>query len=135
MSLGFFYTSSDFETYDGHSLGGYISNGLYEKYNISSSAIMFWNGDYSSIYNTYITDPEFYQKKYSEGVSKGDQAMVSDLVEHCFINDLVPKDWIHVVGKNEDTMDFSNTRILIFRKNHTKPSKLLDHILVKTHWK
>ena len=37
MSLGFYYTSSDFEAYDGQSLGGYVSNSLYEKYNITSN--------------------------------------------------------------------------------------------------
>lgn len=109
-------------------------------YNISSSAIMYWNGNYSKIYNEYITDPAYYQTRYSQenqgpGRLVGDQAVISSLVPHTFINDLCSKKWIHIASKRDATLDLSETRILIFRKTHSKPSTMTGHQLVKEHWK
>ena len=108
-------------------------------YNISSSAIMYWNGDYSAVYNSYILKQPWYENYYSPDNQTtqrlvGDQAVISSLVDHKFINDFCPDNWIHVVSKHDDTCDLSKTRILIFRKLHTKPSTLPNHQLVKEHW-
>ena len=108
-------------------------------YNISSSAIMYWNGDYSAVYDSYILKQPWYENHYSSnnqitGRLIGDQAVISSLVDHKFVNDFCPENWIHVVGKHDDTCDLSETRILIFRKLHTKPSTLPNHRLVKEHW-
>ena len=110
-----------------------------DHYNISSSAIMYWNGDYSAIYNSYILKQPWYETHYSPDNQTtqrliGDQAVISSLVDHEFVNDFCPENWIHVVGKHDDTCDLSETRILIFRKLHTKPSTLPNHQLVKEHW-
>jgi len=109
-------------------------------YNISSSAIMFWNGDYSLIYKTYIEDHKHYEDKFStwnQGPERlvGDQALISTLIPHKFVNDFCPKDWLHIVRKNDNALDLSQARILIFRKAHTKPSNMPEHNLVKRHWK
>lgn len=108
-------------------------------YNISSSAIMFWSGDYSNIYNSYIEKSAYYEDRYSQanqGPERliGDQAVISSLTDHIFINDLCPTNWIHVVGKKDDQLDLSETRILIFRKANSKPSTMPTHKLVKDHW-
>jgi hypothetical protein len=110
-----------------------------DHYNISSSAIMYWNGDYSAIYNSYILKQPWYETHYSPDNQTtqrliGDQAVISSLVDHEFVNNFCPESWIHVVGKHDDTCDLSETRILIFRKLHTKPSTLPNHQLVKEHW-
>jgi hypothetical protein len=110
-----------------------------DHYNISSSAIMYWNGDYSAIYNSYILKQPWYETHFSPDNQTtqrliGDQAVISSLVDHEFVNNFCPENWIHVVGKHDDTCDLSDTRILIFRKLHTKPSTLPNHQLVKEHW-
>lgn len=109
-------------------------------YNISSSAIMYWNGNYSDIYNSYILNRKYYEDRYSQanqGVERqiGDQAVISNMVEHSFINDFIPSSWIHVVSKDDTRYDLSECRILIFRKANNKPSNKQDHPLVKEHWK
>ena len=111
-----------------------------QDYNISSSAIMYWNGDYSAVYDSYMLKQSWYETRYStanQGAERlvGDQAVISSLVDHKFINDLCPDNWIHVVSKKDKVMDLSETRILIFRKAHTKPNTMPDHQLVKEHWK
>jgi hypothetical protein len=108
--------------------------------NISSSAIMYWNGDYSHIYNEYIKDPNYYEQYYSldnQGPDKqvGDQALISKLQPHIFINDLVPNNWIKLISKNDHKVDFSNSKILIFKKIKGKPSAMPEHKIVKEHWK
>lgn len=109
-------------------------------YNISSSAIMYWSGDYSVIYNEYIKNPEYFENKFAtfnQGKERlvGDQALISTLINHDFINNFCPKEWIHIVRKNDNLLDLTQTRILIFRKAHTKPSTMPEHKLVIQHWK
>ena len=109
-------------------------------YNISSSAIMFWRKDYSFVYHAYAVNPTYYEEKYSnanQGPARlvGDQALISSMIPHKFINNFCPENWIHVVGKRDDNSNLSETRILIFRKLHTKPSTMTAHQLVKEHWK
>lgn len=111
-----------------------------DTYNISSSAIMYWNGDYSYVYDKYIAEPTRWEEIYSKANQTetrqiGDQALISTTVNHVFINDLCPKEWIRVVSKKDHLVDFSNTKILIFRKESSKPSTLPDHPIVKEHWK
>lgn len=108
--------------------------------NISSSAIMYWNGDYSFLYDEYESKPSYYDELYSvesQGPDKkvGDQALISSLVPHIFINDLIPKNWIRLISKRDHEIDFSDSKILIFKKVKGKPSNMLDHKIVKEHWK
>lgn len=108
-------------------------------YNISSSAIMFWSGDYSGIFNSYALNHTWYEDRYStanQGAERlvGDQAVISSMTEHVFINDLCPKNWIHIASKRDAQLDLSETRILIFRKPSSKPSNMPTHDLVKKHW-
>ena len=105
-------------------------------YDISSSAIMYWNGDYSFIYDEYLKNKNQFETEFANGHPQrliGDQAVISTLVPHKFVNDFCPTDWIQVIQKKEK--EYSNARIIIFRKAHTKPSTMRDHWLVKEHWK
>jgi hypothetical protein len=108
-------------------------------YNLSSSAIMFWNGDYSHIYQSYINNPDHYHDQYSaenQGPQRliGDQAVISTLTPHVFVNNFVPPEWIHVVSKDDTRYNLDQCRILIFRKTKSKPSTHPNHVLVKEHW-
>lgn len=109
-------------------------------FNISSSAVLYWNGDYSAIYQTYIKDPKYYEHTYSlgnQGPTRqvGDQAVIASLTPHRYINQICPQQWFHVVSKQDHKIDLSKTKVLIFRKTKQKPSTMPDHSLVKQHWK
>lgn len=103
---------------------------------IHSSAMMWWQGDYSYLWNLYLSQPLSYWKKlYGTAPLYGDQALVSENTKHSLFNDFVSPDWFHLVGKHDANLDLSQVKILHFRKTHTKPSTLPDHKLVKQHWK
>lgn len=103
---------------------------------ISSSAIMFWNGDYSEIYKKYMADPVHYETLFSKAPLVGDQAMISTTVDHEFFDDICPREWFHVVRKHDNELDLSKAKILIFRKSKTKPSTVVQHHkLVSKHWR
>lgn len=109
-------------------------------FNISSSAILYWNGDYSAIYQAYIKDPGYYEDKYSldnQGPSRqiGDQAVIASLTPHRYINSVCPRQWFHIVSKQDHRIDLSETKVLMFRKAKQKPSTMMDHPLVQQHWK
>jgi hypothetical protein len=106
-------------------------------FNLDSSAIMFWHGDYSFIYEKYIKDPTFYEEKYIKDPNRlvGDQGLICQTVEHKFINDIFPDDWFQVVKKRNNINHLSAAKFLIFRKAHTKPSTMLNHPLIINHWK
>jgi hypothetical protein len=108
-------------------------------YNISSSAIMYWNGDYSFVYDRYCRQPEYYHERYSTANQDGqrlvgDQAVIASLVPHVFVNQFVPKSCIHVVTKDDSRFNLDQCKILIFRKPNNKPNTQLEHPLVKEHW-
>ena len=104
--------------------------------NIHSSALMYWDRDYSSLWNLYKSKPlEYWKSLYSAPPLYGDQAIVSEHVEHKTFLDICPNDWFHIVSKHDDALDLTNVKMLMFRKAHTKPSTMLLHPLVSIHWK
>jgi hypothetical protein len=108
-------------------------------YKISSSAIMYWNGDYSHIWAEYDSNPTNFEQRYSvenQGAERmiGDQAVISTLQPHVFVNDMCPESWIHVAGKSDAQKNLKECRILIFRKANNKPNNKQDHPLVIKHW-
>jgi hypothetical protein len=103
--------------------------------NISSSAIMFWKESYPEIYKKYISNPEYYEKLFSKSPLIGDQALISTTVNHKFFDEICPPEWFHIINKKDNEIDLSKVKILIFRKTKYKPSTLLDHKLVKLHWR
>jgi len=102
---------------------------------IHSSAMMWWNGDYSYLWDLYLSKDILYWKDlYSTAPLYGDQALISENVKHTIFQDSVPNEWFHLTSRRDDTLDLSNVKILHFRKTHTKPSTLPNHPLVKKHW-
>lgn len=109
-------------------------------FKISSSAILYWNGDYSHIYHEYMKDTVYYENEYSvenQGPDRqvGDQAVIALLTQHRYINQVCPQQWFHIVSKQDHRADMSQVKVLIFRKAKQKPSTMLEHPLVKQHWK
>jgi len=103
---------------------------------IHSSAMMWWQGDHSYLWDLYLSKPLSYWKElYGTAPLYGDQAIISENTDHKLFTDLLPSEWFHIVSKNDKDMDLSAVKILHFRKVHTKPSTLSNHKLVKKHWR
>ena len=103
---------------------------------IHSSAMMWWQGDYSYLWDLYLSQPLSYWKElYGTPPLYGDQALISENVDHTLFTEHISSEWFHIVNKKDHLLDLSNVKILHFRKVHTKPSTLPNHPLVKQHWR
>lgn len=102
---------------------------------VHSSAIMWWQGDHSHLWDLYKSQPEsHWQQLHTEKHSYGDQGFIADHVSHTVFQDHVPNAWFHLASKRDNEFDFSEVKILQFIKTHTKPSTLPDHPMVQQHW-
>jgi len=102
---------------------------------IHSSAMMWWQGDHSYLWELYLSKPLSYWKElYSTVPLYGDQALISENTSHTLFTDLMPNSWFHIVSKRDEHLDLSAVKILHFRKVHSKPSTMTHHSLVKKHW-
>jgi hypothetical protein len=100
--------------------------------NVVSSAVMWWQGDHSYLWNQYIKTPEgVLKEQYSKMPRYGDQAFVEDYTNHTLLQDYIPESWI---GWSSQPMPAPDTKILIFRKVSQKPSTMSNHPLVQQHW-
>jgi hypothetical protein len=103
--------------------------------NVHSSAMMYWNGNYSYLWDLYKSKSlDHWKSIYGRPPLYGDQAIVSEHTIHKTFLDICPKEWFHIASKNDTTTNLSNIKILMFRKSHTKPSTMTNHSLVKNHW-
>lgn len=102
---------------------------------IHSSAMMWWNGDYSYLWDLYLSQPLSYWKQlYGVAPLYGDQALISENTNHKLFPELMPAEWFHLVSKHDERLDLSSVKVLHFKKTHTKPSTMGHHDLVKKHW-
>lgn len=100
--------------------------------NVVSSAIMWWQGDHSYLWDRYLkTPPLELKEKYSKMPRYGDQAFIEDYTNHTLLQDHIPAKWVGWSSQKEIPVD---AKILIFRKVSQKPSTMLDHPLVQQHW-
>jgi hypothetical protein len=103
---------------------------------IHSSAIMFWNGDYSFLWDLYKSNELAHWKNlYSKPPLYGDQALISENVGHKLIQDFCPNTWFKFASKKDKKiLNFGDLKILMFKKASQKPSTMLGHPLVMKHW-
>jgi hypothetical protein len=104
-----------------------------EPLGISNSSIMYWKGDYSYLYNLYMKSPETYHNLYRKGNLIGDQALISENTDHTFINDHLPNNFIYWI-KNKKLVTLSETGLVIFLSNKSKPYMFQSHPHVLAHW-
>ncbi len=103
--------------------------------NIHSSAMMWWQGDYSYLWELYKSRSENYWRGlHMEKHSYGDQGFIADNAEHTLFQDYMPRNWFHLASKKDNEFNFDNVKILQFIKTHTKPSTMPDHPMVQQHW-
>jgi len=97
-----------------------------------SSSVMWWNGDYSHLWNEWLSkSSEYWRNIYGKMPRFGDQAFIEDRTKFSILQNIVPETWI---GWSNEKQNNNDTKILIFRKPSQKPSTMLDHSLVKAHW-
>lgn len=110
---------------------------LEEDIKIHSSAIMFWNGDYSYLWEIYKSKPiDHWKTLYAKPPLYGDQALISENTDHRLIQDFCPSNWFHIASKKDRKfLNFDDIKFLMFRKPSQKPSTMLDHLLVTKHWR
>jgi hypothetical protein len=102
---------------------------------VHSSAMMWWNGDMSSLWNQYQENtPEHWNALYLHPPLYGDQGFISEHHSHKLFTDILPNEWFHISSKRDKFLDLSKVKILHFRKPNNKPSNY-HHQLVKDHWK
>jgi|688.fasta_scaffold04034_33 hypothetical protein len=106
---------------------------------IHSSAMMWWQGDYSFLWNIYKSKPLSYWKTlYSSPPLYGDQALISENINHKTFLDICHSDWFHIASKKDSELTnsllLSKIKILMFRKSSQKPSTMSEHPLVKKYW-
>lgn len=100
--------------------------------NVVSSAVMWWKGDHSHLWERYTnTSVVALKEQYSKMPRYGDQAFIEDYTTHTLLQQHIPESW---VGWSSQPVATTNTKILIFRKVSQKPSTMLDHPLVQQHW-
>jgi hypothetical protein len=100
-----------------------------------SSAMMYWSGDYSHLWDLYKSQPfEHWNHMYSSPPLYGDQAFVSENVKHRLLTDCCPSEWFHIAGAKTKNKNLDTVKILFFRKAKYKPSTMLDDPLVQQHW-
>jgi hypothetical protein len=103
--------------------------------NIHSSAFMWWQGDHSNLWNTFISKPlNHWQSLYGVPPLYGDQAIISEHVKHTLLTDHCPTEWFHIATHKDARRDLSQIKMLMFRKVSQKPSTMSNHPLVQAHW-
>jgi len=84
--------------------------------NIHSSAFMYWQGDHSYLWDTFISQPlTHWESLYSVPPLYGDQAIISENTQHTVLTDHCPSEWFHIASKNDEYIDLAAVKILMFR--------------------
>jgi hypothetical protein len=101
---------------------------------ISCSALMWWNGDYSYLWNKFLTKPiEEWHTQYQTIEKYVDQGFISDYVEHeLFQNVLLNPDYVGRIVKRE--MKPNSPHSFLFCSGNRKPWNSLHHPDVKKYW-
>jgi|AntAceMinimDraft_1070359.scaffolds.fasta_scaffold04205_7 hypothetical protein len=99
----------------------------------SGSGMMWWNGDYSHLWNEYLSrKPDVWAKLYNEHPRYGDQGFIIDRVDHQQIQQIVSNPaWIAKFGRKEAN---AISKILIFAGKNRKPWLNTSHPDVMKNW-
>ena len=101
--------------------------------NVVSSAILWWHGDQSHLWNLWLTKSSTeWKDQYCTMPRYGDQAFIEDNSNHTLLHHYVPLEWI---GWSSQRIIDPTIKFLIFRKPSQKPSTMLTHQLVQQHWR
>lgn len=102
---------------------------------IHNSSIMFWNGDYSYLYNKYVDNKQAIINEYLDITRSGwlgDQAYIGENVSHNLLTEYVAENfigWKH----HKINVALHDPSIMIFTGGQ-KPSNNLTMPCVRDHW-
>jgi len=99
----------------------------------SASGMLWWNGDYSCLWDQYCSQSEeYWMALYKEHPKFGDQGFILDRVEHKLFQEIIdePKSITRVTKRETST----NTKIVVFAGPHRKPWLSQTHPDVIKHW-
>jgi hypothetical protein len=101
---------------------------------ISCSALMWWNGDYSQLWEKFLTKTiAEWHTQYQSTEKYVDQGFISDYVEHeLFQNVLSRPDYIGRIAKQETNLN--DPQSFLFCSGKRKPWDSLHHPDVKMYW-
>ncbi len=104
------------------------------KGDISCSALMWWNGDYSYIWEEFCKQPISHWHGQYQSIEKYvDQGFISDRVEHQLIqHKLKNPDRIARITKR--TLQENHNHSILFCSGKRKPWNNLEHPDVKKYW-
>jgi hypothetical protein len=99
----------------------------------SGSGIMWWNEDYSKLWEEYKTkDPSQWSKQYNKHPRYGDQGYIIDRVNHCQLQSIIDDpNWITRFTNKAAKPD---SKIIVFAGPRRKPWLNTDHPDVIKHW-
>lgn len=102
---------------------------------IENSSIVFWEGDYSFLFDYYVANKEKVCQDYSSPTGRmSDQGYIADTTTVEFLDDYLPPNYIawkhHITGKHNIDKD---PGILVFTSTE-KPTNNMDLDLVKNNW-
>jgi hypothetical protein len=115
-----------------------LSNHEYSvnKDNMPASGVMYWNGDFSYLWEEYSKDPLHWQKTYNKHPKLGDQAFISDRVKWKSFFEIsgIDKRWFTWLDKKMSTL--ADTKILIGEGKKRKPSnpEFQNNTFIKKYW-
>jgi hypothetical protein len=105
---------------------------------VHSSAMLWWNGDFSFLWDLYMSQPlEHWKELYKNPPLYGDQALISENVDHSLFTDFLPSDWFRIATKKDHKIKIPNIeqiKILHFRSTGIKPNLFPTHPLISKHW-
>lgn len=112
---------------------------------IHSSALMYWEGDHSYIWEKYKEHPiEYWQELYKEPPKYGDQALISEITDHELFTDICPQEWFYIMSKKDYNrwtkrqIPFTvkeELKFLMSRDLRVKPPDMIKHPLIQKHWR
>lgn len=101
---------------------------------IVNSSIMYWNGDYSHLYESYIKNKELICEEYKKVPRYGDQAYISENVNYDLIENYAPNGFINWKHHKVESQ-IIDPSVVIFTSRHQKPSNNLELEIVQAHWR
>lgn len=102
----------------------------------STSCLMYWDGDFSYLWDQYCKDPQAVRSKYKKKPKFGDQAFIQENVTHQRITSLpgVNPDWFVYIEPQTEINE--KVKIFIFEGMGNKPwSPEYTNNKIITQWK
>lgn len=102
-----------------------------------ASGLMYWEGEYSELWNLYTNDPAAIQHRYRKKPKIGDQAFISDNVKYAFFVDIenIKTNWFHTLKFNTTPHPESKILICIGLRNKLHRKEYNDHPWVNKFWR